>query len=431
MSHFLCFDNIFLGGFMKKSLKKVISLFCLFMLAIVSISLNACSIKKDVKNEIKSESVVNTSESIVDSKEKVLSVLKVPVMEEVVYKGVYIKKTIDEFNALGFEYGDSLNITFSNGYVLNDIPYYSGYYAKPGESLLVAYPSYKYIDACICYGESMWEQAHLKDGDTADIVLNEKAKYKNLQKFFNVQYTNNRDDYSSDEVFANFRCVEMGNLKHKNLYRGATPINNEYGRAKYVNDLIKEANIKYVVDLTDTEELLNKYFREEDFASNYFKELYENGKVSVTHMTANYKTKEFAKLVVKALTDMSKNEGPYYIHCVEGKDRTGFVIAVIEGLAGASYEDIVKDYMVTYENYYGITEMKDKEKYDAYVKNRIDDILQYIADIDTSGGTVGLALNEIDWVNVMGRYLIDNGMSMEDMDNFYKNLMRDSFSDPD
>ena len=271
----------------------------------------------------------------------------------------------------------------------------------------------------------------MKDGDTVDIVINEKAKYKNLQKFFNVQYTNNRDDYSSDEEFANFRCVEMGNLKHKILYRGTSPIDNKHNRAKYANDLIKQANIKYVVDLTDTEELLNKYFREEDFASNYFKELYENGKVSVTHMTANYKTKEFAKLVVKALTDMSKNEGPYYIHCVEGKDRTGFVLAVIEGLAGASYEDIVKDYMVTYENYYGITELKDKEKYDAYVKNRIDDILQYIADIDTSGGTVGLALNEIDWVNVMGRYLIDNGMSMEDMDNFYKNLMRDSFSDPD
>ena len=411
--------------------KKLLSTVLALTFAISSLLLSGCGVKATSQAKVETTNVAESVNQDENDKSETLSVLKVPVKEEVIYKGVYIQKTIDEFNSLGFEYGDSLNITFSNGYVLNDIPYYSGYYAKPGDSLLVAYPGYDYIDACICYGESMWKLANLKDGDTVDIVLNEKAKYKNFQKFFDVQYTNNRDNYSSDEVFANFRCVEMGNLKHKNLYRGATPINNEYGRAKYVNDLIKEANIKYVVDLTDTEELLNKYFREEDFASNYFKELYENGKVSVTHMTANYKTKEFAKLVVKALTDMSKNEGPYYIHCVEGKDRTGFVLAVIEGLAGASYEDIVKDYMVTYENYYGITEMKDKEKYDAYVKNRIDDILQYIADIDTSGGTVGLALNEIDWVNVMGRYLMDNGMSMEDMDNFYKNLMRDSFSDPD
>ena len=397
-----------------------------FAFAIGSMLLNGCKAKATNQANAVATETVNQVEN---AKSETLSVLKVPVKEEVVDGGVYIQKTIDEFNALGFEYGDSINVAFSNGYELKDIPYYSGYYAKPGESLLIAYPGYEYIEACVCYGESMWELAKLKDGDTVDIVLNEKAKYKNFQKFFNVQYTNNRDDYSSDEVFANFRCVEMGNLKHKNLYRGATPINNEYGRAKYVNDLIKEANIKYIVDLTDTEELLNKYFKEEDFTSNYFKELYENGKVSVTHMTANYKTKDFAKLVVKALTDMSKNEGPYYIHCVEGKDRTGFVLAVIEGLAGASYEEIVKDYMITYENYYGITELKDKEKYDAYVKNRIDDILGYISKSDSSGGTVGLALNEIDWVNVMGRYLMDNGMSMEDMDNLYKNLMEESYSD--
>lgn len=414
---------------MSETLKQqsgvVMSAVLVFAFVISSLLLNGCSAKSD------SQARVETTSKTESAKVDTLSVLKVPVKEEVVFKGVYIEKTIEEFNAYGFEYGDSLNISFSNGYELKDIPYYTGYYAKADEPLLVAYPGYEYIDVSICFGGSMWEEAKLKDGDTADIFLNEKAKYKNVQDTFDVKYTDNRDDYASDEIFANFRCVEMGNLKHKNLYRGSTPINNEYGRAKYVNDLIKEANIKYVVDLTDTEELLNKYFREEDFASNYFKELYENGKVSVTHMTANYKTKEFAKLVVKALTDMSKNEGPYYVHCVEGKDRTGFVLAVIEGLAGASYEDIVKDYMVTYENYYGITELKDKEKYDAYVKNRIDDILGYIAKSDSSGGTVGLALNEIDWVNVMGRYLIDNGMSMEDMDNFYKNLMRDSFSDPD
>ena len=59
---------------------------------------------------------------------------------------------------------------------------------------------------------------------------------------------------------------------------------------------------------------------------------------------------------------MSKNEGPYYIHCVEGKDRTGFVCAVIEGLANATYEEIVDDYMKTYDNYYGVNESSNREK---------------------------------------------------------------------
>ena len=36
--------------------------------------------------------------------------------------------SIDDFNKLGFEYGDSVNVSFTNGYELTDIPYYNGYY---------------------------------------------------------------------------------------------------------------------------------------------------------------------------------------------------------------------------------------------------------------------------------------------------------------
>ena len=132
---------------MKKKKKKGISIICLLALIITSVSISACSAKTENQSAAKTSSVESTTES----KKEVLSVLKVPVKEEIVYKGVYIEKTIDEFNALGFEYGDSVNIMFSNGFVLNDIPYYNGYYTKPGESLLVAYPGYEYIDACICY----------------------------------------------------------------------------------------------------------------------------------------------------------------------------------------------------------------------------------------------------------------------------------------
>jgi len=39
---------------------------------------------------------------------------------------------------------------------------------------------------------------------------------------------------------------------------------------------------------------------------------------------------------------------------VEGKDRVGIVIAVLEGLGGATVDEIVEDYMVSYENYYKV-----------------------------------------------------------------------------
>ena len=57
---------------------------------------------------------------------------------------------------------------------------------------------------------------------------------------------------------------------------------------------------------------------------------------------------------------MSSNEGPYLVHCTEGKDRAGFVSALLSCLMGASYEEVLADYMVTYDNYYGIKPGTDK-----------------------------------------------------------------------
>ena len=40
------------------------------------------------------------------------------------FGGIYIKSTIDDFNNLGFEYGDSVDIVFSNGKELKKIERY-------------------------------------------------------------------------------------------------------------------------------------------------------------------------------------------------------------------------------------------------------------------------------------------------------------------
>ena len=83
------------------------------------------------------------------------------------FGGIYITATIEYFNSLGFEYGDSVDIFFSNGYAMEDLPYYNGYYVDPGEALLVAYPSYDYIKAAINFGENLWYSVILeKNFDT-------------------------------------------------------------------------------------------------------------------------------------------------------------------------------------------------------------------------------------------------------------------------
>ena len=65
---------------------------------------------------------------------------EIDAIHEPKFGGSYLDITIDEFNNLGFEYGDSVDVTFSNGYKLSDIPYYNGYYTKTNELLVVAYP---------------------------------------------------------------------------------------------------------------------------------------------------------------------------------------------------------------------------------------------------------------------------------------------------
>ena len=88
-----------------------------------------------------------------------LTVSDLGVIHETEFGGVYVDITIDDFNALGFGFGDSVNVTFSNGYKLDDLPYYNGYYVKTGEPLIIGYPGYPHIKVCINNGDDLWELA--------------------------------------------------------------------------------------------------------------------------------------------------------------------------------------------------------------------------------------------------------------------------------
>lgn len=142
-----------------------------------------------------------------------LSVSGLGVIHEPEFGGVYIRMTIDEFNAEGFEYGDSVRIAFSNGYVLEDLPYYNGYYTVTGNPLLIAYPGYDYIKAAINNGADLWDVAGLTETDTAEITLSARGKYADIQSARNIHYKDDRSLFPSDEVFANFRSIEAGNSK--------------------------------------------------------------------------------------------------------------------------------------------------------------------------------------------------------------------------
>jgi len=349
------------------------------------------------------------------------------IMHELEFGGVYAGMTIDDFNALGFTYGDSVTVTFSNGYILEDLPYYNGYYTVTGRPLLVAYPGYPYIKVCINNGDDLWKVAGLDESMTVTVRLREAGRYTDIQDARDIHYRDDRDEFPSDEVFANFRAVSVSGLAENVLYRSASPCDNQHQRAPYVDALCRSAGIAYILNLADTSEKIAGYIAKDDFASPYFLSLYESGKVDPIGLNMNYGSAEFRAKLTAGLRKMAGENGPYLVHCTEGKDRTGFVCLLLEALCGASYEKIVGDYMITYDNYYQITkeevllgapltalsayyglESAEGVRYRVIVENVLDPMVQSLAQGDPDFRTADLAA-------YAKTFLREGGMSDEEI----------------
>ena len=363
---------------------------------------------------------------IVSSCNSKLAFTDIGIIHEPEFGGVYIKVTIDDFNKKGFEYGDSVDVEFTNGYKVSNLPYYNGYYVDAGESLLVGYPGYDYIKLAINYGDDYWNIAKLKDNDKATVRLNNKGKYKDIQETMNIQYKDERSFYETDEEFGNYRMISNGNIKDGILYRGASPCDNKHNRASYVDRLIEADNVNFIIDLADTPDKINEYISKSDFNSPYFLSLYRRNtvllaaspteKVMPLAMNMNYKSDEFREKVADGFKQILQFDGPYYIHCQEGKDRTGFACIVIEALCGATYDELVYDYMYTYKNYYKITKESDQLRYKVLKERNVDTMLRFLV------GDSNANLENMNFTPYIKNYLINGGMKSDDVDRLISKL---------
>lgn len=168
------------------------------------------------------------------------------------FGGAYANISIDSFNELGFRFGDSVDMDFSNGYFLHDIPYYNGYYVDEGDPLLVGYPGYPHIKMGFNYGDDMWVVGGFTDDTTVSITLNEAEKYLTVQETRELSYSDEQGD-QSDEVFGNYRRVLVGDLGNT-LIRSASPCDNQHKRASVVDRLISRSHVNFIINLSDNNE---------------------------------------------------------------------------------------------------------------------------------------------------------------------------------
>ncbi len=311
--------------------------------------------------------------------------------------------TIEDFTAAGFQLGDIVTVTA--GTYTGDMPYFNGYYVDNGEYMLRAYPGHTNIAVCINYGKFA-ETAGIGVGDPVTITLKEKAGALTIQEISNLVYTNDRADYASDEIFANFRPVALGEIGEGKLYRSASPVDNQNNRAAAADALIQAAGVNAVMNMASTEEEIAACFAAADYASPYYKQLYEAGRVIPLGLPINFTSAEFGEGIVKGFTFLSENAAPYLVHCTEGKDRAGFAAMLLEMLMGAGADEIVADYMLSYENYYGI--QSGTEKYDMIAERNIKEMMRSVAGLEK-----GAALEGVDLQAAAEQYLLAHGMTAE------------------
>ena len=287
---------------------------------------------------------------------------------------------------LGFAWGDMVNVAFlDKTLTLPVVPDYSA--VDSGKPAIIVHPgntgapdgdvflAINMGNFAETYGIATkiaepdgswhWEPA---EGVTLPVKFSfsmaEKGGYMADYLLRSLTRTNDREDYAhlGNKDFANFREITTTGMLPGTLYRTSSPINPELGRNIYADGAVSEAGVRTIVNLADSQEIAASY---PDFAATY----YAQQNVIYLDLGVDFAAEDFKTGLAKGLVHIAENPGPYAIHCTEGKDRAGFVAAVLECFSGATYEEVIADYMLTYINYYGVEPGTDK--YDAIAESNI------------------------------------------------------------
>lgn len=304
----------------------------------------------------------------------------------------------------GFTLGDVISITVGEKEIT--MPYYDGFYTRNGEYLCVAYPTYP----SICFtanNTGLPQELTGLEGHEVVVKMKEKGGKLDVQHALSMKYTNDRNHYPiSDDAFANARVVTAGNIARGTLHRSSSPFCNDINRAFYVSAYMEREQVKTVLNLADTEEKMLTY----DMPP-YSRTLWEGGNVILCPLKADPTADDYNNRLIEALKQLPSHPAPYIVHCMEGKDRTGYVCALLEGLCGATYEEMVNDYLITYVNYYKVDLEKQREVCNTLVSLRLNTCLMYYA-----GVTDEAQLPGVNYAKAFSSFLLSHGMTRQQLD---------------
>ena len=174
----------------------------------------------------------------------------------------------------------------------------------------------------------------------------------------------------------NFREIHLGNIAPNTLFRSSHPIK-DYKQEKTISILASKIQIKTVINLCDTMSgIIGK-----SVVAPWYNNLFKNGKVVALGMDFSLTSSDFKRKFNEALQFIIHTEAPWFIHCHAGIDRTGFVCMVLESFMGASLDEVIEDYLKSFNGIFESSIYKAK-KVDASTAMQILSIINDLQIID-------------------------------------------------
>ena len=298
-------------------------------------------------------------------------------------------------------YGDSIDLAFSGGYSVKSVPFYPDFYGTRGDTVLTDFYDHLAVAGIGC---SFNEAAGVRAGATVTVTLDERGKYRNEFEAYHVDPNITKWDGQTDDAFHNAREVTAGGIAEGVLYRGSSPFDHSFHRVELMDAFLQEHGIQCILDLTDTEEKLASLGE----LPEYTAEMIRNGSVISCPLGIVYSDPESMRKIADGLSAMMEMDGPYLIHCSLGRDRTGVVVALLEALSGAGYDEIISDYMESYRNLHNINMDADSLQYRLF-KQRIDEKLEETLSVSRD------ELSEADLQAAAAGYFMRCGMTEDEV----------------
>lgn len=326
---------------------------------------------------------------------------------------MYLNYPADSF-LTRFEIGDIVTVAI-NGYDTLEMPVAESSSDVPIAGFLVA--AIKGSDQLVLTAH----YAQMSDvlGITAEnaplqvsISMKEKGGY--LLGLDIMRNTQNMDTYLeaypdlSIEEFANFREVHTTGMGEHKLYRSSSPIYLYLGRNYYVDSLAQAAGVTTFINLADSE---SSAYSNKGYETTY----YSTQNIIFLGVPPEFFSEIFKVGLVIGFRYMIEHEGPYLVHCTYGMDRTGFMIAVLEALMGATAEEIQDDYAKTFSNYFTVVNGKQVALNEQQIDFFKAVVLRNLKAVYHAEGIDVPDTEPNDWTAATENYLEKLGMTQEEI----------------